>query len=497
MKKLLLSFLIFSICAVAQTYTYNPIAYGARCDGSADDTAAFNACLQAAQNGGGGVCMVPATVTNSCVIAQRINMQGFQGVALAGPPDVIPNTTPTLLFTGGNSWAPLINMQSTSRVSLKNLDLVYNNSGFTGHFIDLSSPTLTIMDSITDCDIQGTQGVAVGANGVIYLDKAINVNIERNVFQWAQNGIVGAASTSSFANVIHVRDNFFQWFGGIMMINFGQSWVIEGNTFEMPGSSTIYPIALDGNGVGCTGCTISGNWIGDTSSTFTSWLVQGGFQGTSFIGNHIEGYANARSASGIYMGGSGVSITGNNFFSLSIAIGIPSGGNGLITQGNSYSSVNTSVWGTPTTGVIEDLSGHPSFYGNVSVVGTLSKSAGSFRIDHPLDPKHQYLQHSFVESPDMMNVYNGVVKLDSYGEAEIKLPSYFEALNRDFRYQLTSIGAFAPVYVSQKIHNNTFRIAGGKPGNEVSWQVTGIRHDAYANQHPIVPEVAKPKQEQK
>jgi hypothetical protein len=496
MKKLLLSFLIVSTCAIAQTYTYNPITYGAKCDGSTDDTAAFNACLQAAQNAGGGVCMVPSTVTHSCVIAQRINMQGFQGVALAGPPDVVPNTTPTLLFTAGNSWSPLINMQSTSRVSLRNLNLVYNNSGFTGTFIDLSSPSLSIMDSITDCDIQGTQGVAVGANPVINLDKAINVNIERNIMQWAVNGIVGA-NTSSFANVIHVRDNFFQWFSGIMMLSFGQSWTIEGNTFEMVGSSTTYPVALDGNFVGCTGCAISGNWIGDTSSTFTSWLVQGNFQGTSFAGNHIEGYARAQSASGMYIGGSGMSITGNNFFSLSIAVGIPSGGNGLITQGNSYSSVNTSVWGTPTTGVIEDLAGHPTFYGNVSVSGTLSKSAGSFRIDHPLDPKHQYLQHSFVESPDMMNVYNGVVKLGAHGEAEIKLPRYFQALNRDFRYQLTSIGAFAPVYVSQKIRNNVFRIAGGKPGDEVSWQVTGIRHDPYADTHPIITEVPKPKQDQK
>ena len=45
--------------------------------------------------------------------------------------------------------------------------------------------------------------------------------------------------------------------------------------------------------------------------------------------------------------------------------------------------------------------------GNLKVKGTVSKLAGSFRIDDPLDPENKYLSHSFVESLDMMNVYNG------------------------------------------------------------------------------------------
>ena len=34
----------------------------------------------------------------------------------------------------------------------------------------------------------------------------------------------------------------------------------------------------------------------------------------------------------------------------------------------------------------------------------MSKPGGSFKIDHPVDPACKYLYHSFVESPDMMNV---------------------------------------------------------------------------------------------
>ena len=133
------------------------------------------------------------------------------------------------------------------------------------------------------------------------------------------------------------------------------------------------------------------------------------------------------------------------------------------------------------------------FNGDVTVSGTLSKSSGSFKIDHPLDPANKFLFHSFVESPDMKNVYDGVAVLDANGEAWVELPAWFEALNRDFRYQLTAVGGPGPnLHVADKVKGNRFRIAGGTPGLEVSWQVTGIRQDGYAKLHPIVVEQDKP-----
>ena len=125
--------------------------------------------------------------------------------------------------------------------------------------------------------------------------------------------------------------------------------------------------------------------------------------------------------------------------------------------------------------------------------GNVMKKGGTFRIDHPLDPANKYLSHSFVESPDMMNIYNGVVVLDRRGIALVTMPDWFEALNQDFRYQLTAIGAPGPgLYVAQEISGNRFKIAGGEPGAKVSWQVTGIRHDAWANAHRIHVEEEKP-----
>jgi hypothetical protein len=133
------------------------------------------------------------------------------------------------------------------------------------------------------------------------------------------------------------------------------------------------------------------------------------------------------------------------------------------------------------------------FDGNVHVQGTLSKSAGSFKIDHPLDPANRYLSHSFVESPEMLNVYNDNVTTDARGMATVRLPAYFQALNRDFRYQLTIVGSRGwNARVVREIASNRFTIQTDEPRVKVSWQVTGVRQDAYARAHPIVVEQDKP-----
>jgi hypothetical protein len=158
--------------------------------------------------------------------------------------------------------------------------------------------------------------------------------------------------------------------------------------------------------------------------------------------------------------------------------------NGFGVQGNT--SEGTAIYGLLNGG------GHAGYFdGRVHVNGTLSKSAGSFKIDHPLDPANRYLSHSFVESPDMKNIYDGVVVLDVDGSAIVELPAYFDALNENFRYQLTCIGEPAQVYIAEEIHENKFRIAGGYSGMKVSWQVTGSRKDPYARRNPIVVEEPK------
>jgi hypothetical protein len=151
------------------------------------------------------------------------------------------------------------------------------------------------------------------------------------------------------------------------------------------------------------------------------------------------------------------------------------------------SESNTMVLGTSSVTV--------KIPGKLMVSGSVSKGSGSFVIDHPLDPLNKYLYHSFVESPDMMNIYNGNVRTDARGLAVVRLPDYFQALNRDFRYQLTVLGQFARAIVARKIEGNTFVIRTDRPRVEVSWQVTGVRQDTYANLHRIQVEEEKPLRE--
>jgi hypothetical protein len=120
----------------------------------------------------------------------------------------------------------------------------------------------------------------------------------------------------------------------------------------------------------------------------------------------------------------------------------------------------------------------------------------NFKIDHPLDPKTRYLSHTCVESSEMKNVYDGVAQLDADGTASVDLPEWFEALNEDFRYQLTAVGQAAPnLHVAEEIYENRFKIGGGEEGMKVCWQVTGSRKDPWAAANPFEVEEEKPQEE--
>jgi hypothetical protein len=231
------------------------------------------------------------------------------------------------------------------------------------------------------------------------------------------------------------------------------------NDYGVQGSST--------SGIGVGG--ISGSEVGVYGESTNDYGVQGySTNNTGVYGTSVSGYYGVYGFSPAWYGVGGESNEGY----------------GLLGKG--HGTYGVGVYAT------SDNWYAGSFQGNVEVVGTLSKSAGSFKIDHPLDPANKYLSHSFVESPDMMNIYNGNATTDSDGNSTITLPEWFEVLNKDFRYQLTVVGEeFAQVRISQEISNNQFRIKTDKPNIKISWQVTGIRNDLYAKTNPIIVEQEK------
>jgi len=131
------------------------------------------------------------------------------------------------------------------------------------------------------------------------------------------------------------------------------------------------------------------------------------------------------------------------------------------------------------------------FFGDIDVQGQIFAGTKDFRIDDPLDPANKYMLHASVESSEMMNIYTGNVTTDASGEAIVPLPNWFEALNTDFRYQLTVIGQFAQAVVSREVEGHQFAIRTSAPNVKVSWQITGVRQDAYAKAHPLVVEQEK------
>lgn len=249
----------------------------------------------------------------------------------------------------------------------------------------------------------------------------------------------------------------FGFGGNTGVAGYGRTGV-DGTTDE-PSGIGVYGYsraANDTGGIGVSGNAMQG--VGVRGRSASGYGVHGLSSGSGSSGDGVRGTADGPNGNGVH--------------------GISNNGTGAY-----------GVYGESTSG----YAGY--FSGKVNITGNLSKGGGSFIIDHPLDPAHKYLSHSFVESPDMKNIYDGVAVLDADGRAEIELPDWFQALNRDFRYQLTCIGAFAPVYVAEEIDDNHFTIAGGAPGQKISWLVTGIRQDAYANAHRIVVEENKPAEE--
>jgi hypothetical protein len=257
-----------------------------------------------------------------------------------------------------------------------------------------------------------------------------------------------------------------------------------------PASSTVAaPLNLAGTtgpilSVSNSGAGVAGNFVHADSNSAAlrgANTAPGGFPdyGTGVLGVQGSGTTDYKWEAGVT--GRSYNAQGNG------VVGYATGSDATGVYGESSNGAGAyGIWGVSTTG----LAGF--FEGNVDITGNVSAGSKQFKIDDPLDPTNKYLYHTSVESPDMKNIYDGVVTLDANGTAIVDLPAYFQALNQDFRYQLTCIGGFAPIYVDKEIQNNRFSIAGGKPGMKVSWQVTGIRHDPYAQQNRSPVEQEKP-----
>ncbi len=340
-----------------------------------------------------------------------------------------------MLSAGGIKF-PDGTLQTTAALATVSRDATLNGDGTQASPLGLSVPLILNgqlgVRGVIQATNTATTGIGVVGNG-----------------GGSGSGVVGIGGNTSTSSV--------NGFGGRGMTARGGISVTGGIGIEALGG---VGQSDGGEGVSATGG--KGNLAGGIGMNATGGIGARGGDGINVAGGDVnfEQWATG-------WGGAGVRTFGGMGFGAG-----RSGGIAIYAEG-----------GVGANGAARGLAG--VFSGDVQVIGTLSKSGGSFKIDHPLDPENRYLSHSFVESPDMKNIYDGNITTDHNGMAVVELPDYFEALNRDFRYQLTVVGQFAQAIVAEEVKENRFTIQSSAPGVKVSWQVTGIRQDAWANKNRI------------
>ena len=121
----------------------------------------------------------------------------------------------------------------------------------------------------------------------------------------------------------------------------------------------------------------------------------------------------------------------------------------------------------------------------LTVNGSLSKSSGSFKIDHPLKSETHHLVHSFVESPRADNVYRGTATL-SNGAAQVNLDGYigmtegtFSALNGNIDVFLQNKTGWEPL--KGEVIDNILHVycRDETATDTISWMVVAERQDQH------------------
>ena len=322
-------------------------------------------------------------------------------------------------------------------------------------------------------------------------------------------GVLGNSAGSTGIGVEGTTAGSYGVFGWSTAVS-GASYGVYGSS-SSPGGAGVYGIGATGVVGVSTGAGPGGSFTGSTAAAGSALngmdgaSVTGGNSDPKNATNGGDGLVAAGGSSGFTSsasgrGGAGISgVGGLAHIVLIDGLGIV----GELGPGGSFTGGNNTGEACECGG--DGIDAQPgvdqgstqadgyagNFTGDVFISGTLNNQSPEVKMDDPLDPANKYLVHASVGSSEMKNMYDGTVTTDSLGHATVQLPGWFQVLNSDFRYQLTVIGQFAQAIVAREIENNQFEIRTSAPGVKVSWQVTGVRQDAYAKAHPLVVEPEK------
>ena len=410
-----------------------------------------------------------------------------------------PTMTLNANSAGGITAPGMMTLGGTATIGLKtcSTNQILQFSGTTWNCSNLSSGTITGVLAGTDMLGGGTSGtvtLSLDTTKVPQLAAANNFTNNQKVTGAGSGFALVVAPPTATGGLPGIPA--IQAIGSSADPN-GQAVGGVGLTAQGGTGGTVNVSGNGGNGINASGGS-AGNGNGGVGIR-----AAGGFgTGGDFVtdGNGGAGLVAFGGDSDFLFGGDGIDATGgaggqgNNFASTSGNGIVATGGQGGFEEadgtGGFFFGGNSSFGGFG----LEVFGGSDSaafFEGDIIVTGAVDAGIKDFKIDHPQDPANKYLYHASVESSEMMNIYTGNVTTDSQGNAAVQLPSWFESINTDFRYQLTVIGQFAQAIVSERVSGNQFAIKTDKPNVDVSWQITAVRQDAFAKAHPLVVEAPK------
>lgn len=433
----------------------------------------------------------------------------FSGAALASPDALVFSGGDVRITGSGNGLVfPDGTTQYSATLSSTGGTITANGSGSgiavtqvgTGYGISSVSTTGdAVHASASGTGVYGESHNSVGVLGFTYASGTENAGV-KGFSNGSATGVLGENNGGGYG--VYGFSNTGT--AGYFEVTSGSGAAVHGDAsgagsagefiVNNPGN-TVNALYVYTNGLGKAGTFRINNANNEANALFASTTGRGG-AGAFLISNS----SNPSDGLNVQTNGSGTALFSHTSGAGAAIIGDTTGTSmaGAFTINNSSNSASSLYASTNGKGFSGEFSGGAGvrIIGNLQVVGAVSKLAGSFKIDHPLDPANKFLSHSFVESPDMMNMYNGIITTDDRGYATVQLPDWFQALNRDFRYQLTVIddrdsADFVQAKIVGKVSGNSFTLRTSKPATEVSWQVTGIRQDAWANAHRIPVEELK------
>jgi trimeric autotransporter adhesin len=413
-----------------------------------------------------------AEVTNNdtSAPAATLNLLASTTSANAGETGFYLNTNGIIHFTSGQTFPGTssagiaVDGTSTSGTGVEGVSST--GSGVLG---------TTAGSTLNEAGVLGKAGAVSGITNVaagVWGDSSTQVGVEGTskssvgVYGQSTNSYgVNGRSTNSYG-VFGQTDASSGVYAGVYGYSSNNLPGVKGEGTYSSGGEFIGGTNSTANATGGDGATIYGGGGFYGGNGMTVYGGQGSYSGTGIV---------AYGANNTDDAGDGISANGGNgpnFYTT---------GSGIYATGGTYSGG----------------AGYAAYLdGDVKVTGTLTAEVKDFKIDDPTDPANKYLAHTSVESSEMMDIYTGNVTTDELGLATVTLPSWFQTLNTDFRYQLTVIGGrFAQAIVSKEIDKNQFTISTNATAVKVSWQVTAVRQDAYAMSHPLVVQQTKPANE--